>query len=59
MYDEARQWYMLKDYDRATTLFEQILIRDPYHKSSMRYLRKIEANKYKLATYECEARVKA
>ena len=57
MYDEARQWYMLKDYDRASALFEQILIRDPYHKSAMRYLRKIEANKYTLATYEREARV--
>ena len=57
MYDEARQWYMLKDYDRASSLFEKILIRDPYHKSAMRYLRKIEANKFKLATYEREARV--
>lgn len=57
MYNEARQWYMLKDYDRATALFENILIRDPYHKSTMRYLRKIEADKYKLATYEREARV--
>ncbi len=57
MYDEARQWYMLKDYDRASALFEQILLRDPYHKSAMRYLRKIEADKYKLATYERDARV--
>ena len=57
MYDEARQWYMLKDYDRAASLFEKILVRDPYHKSAMRYLRKIEADKYKLATYERDARV--
>ena len=57
MYDEARQWYMLKDYDRATALFESILVRDPYHKSAMRYLRKIEADKYKLATVERNARV--
>ncbi len=57
MYDEARQWYMLKDYDRALALFEQILLRDPYHKSAMRYIRKIEADKFKLATYEREARV--
>lgn len=56
-YDEARQWYMLKDYDRAAALFEKILVKDPYHKSAMRYLRKIEADKYKLATYEREARV--
>jgi general secretion pathway protein D len=55
MYDEARQWYMLKDYDRASALFEQILLRDPYHKSAMRYLRKLEEEKYKLATYQFEA----
>ena len=57
MYDEAREWYMLKDYDRASALFEQILKRDPYHKSAMRYLRKIEADKYKLASVERDARV--
>jgi len=57
MYDEARQWYKLKDYDRASEIFEQILVMDPYHKSTMRYLRKIEADKFKLATYEREARV--
>lgn len=56
-YDEARQWYMIKDYDRALALFEQVLLRDPYHKSAMRYIRKIEADKYKLASYEREARV--
>lgn len=57
LYDEARQWYMLKDYDRASALFEKILSRDPYHKSAMRYIRKIEADKFKVATYEREARV--
>ena len=57
MYDEARQWYMLKDYDRANALFEQILKRDPYHKSAMRYIRKIEADKFKLASVERDARV--
>ncbi len=57
MYDEAREWYMLKDYDRANALFEQILIRDPYHKSAMRYIRKIEADKFKLASVERDARV--
>lgn len=57
MFDEARQWYMIKDFDRANALFEQILLRDPYHKSAMRYMRKIESDKYTLATYEREARV--
>ena len=57
LYDEARQWYMLKDYDRAKAAFEQILKLDPYHKSAMRYLRKLEEDKFKLATYERHARV--
>jgi general secretion pathway protein D len=57
MYDEARQWYQIKDFDRACALFEQVLLRDPYHKSAMRYLRKIESDKFKLATYERQARV--
>ena len=57
LYDEARQWYMLKDYDRASAGFEQILKRDPYHKSAMRYLRKIEEEKFNTATYERDARV--
>lgn len=55
LYDEARQWYQLKDFDRAKILFERILVLDPYHKSAMRYLRKLEADKYKLATYNFEA----
>jgi tetratricopeptide (TPR) repeat protein len=57
MYDEARQWYMVKDYDRALALFEQVLLRDPYHKSAIRYIHKIEADKYKLASYERDARI--
>ncbi len=57
LYDEARQWYMLKDYDRAKAGFEQILQIDPHHRSAMRYLRKLEADKFKLATYERDARV--
>ncbi len=55
MYDEARQWYDMKDYDKATALFERILAIDPYHKSSLRYLRKIGTDQYKLASYEREA----
>ena len=56
LYIEARQWYALKDYDRASALFEQILARDPYHKSALRYIRKIEQDRYKVATLEREAR---
>ena len=50
LYKEARQWYRLRDYDRAKALFEQILSIDPYHKSAMRWIRKIEVDKYDLAT---------
>jgi general secretion pathway protein D len=56
LYIEARQWYAIKDYDRAGSLFEQILARDPYHKSALRYLRKIEKDRYKIATLEADAR---
>ena len=55
LYKEARQWYRLRDYDRAKALFEQILVIDPYHKSAMRYIRKIEADKYDLATWNFRA----
>ena len=50
LYREARQWYRLRDYNRAKALFEQILSIDPYHKPAMRYIRKIEADKYDVAT---------
>ncbi len=55
LYKEARQWYRLRDYDRAKALFEQILVIDPYHKSAMRYIRKIEENKYDLASVNFQA----
>lgn len=55
LYKEARQWYRLRDYDRAKALFEQILVMDPYHKSAMRYIRKIEEDKYDLATWNFRA----
>ena len=55
LYKEARQWYRLRDYDRAKALFEQILAIDPYHKSAMRYIRKIEVDKYDLATWNFRA----
>jgi hypothetical protein len=33
--DEARHGYMLKDYDRASALFEQISHADPYHRKRL------------------------
>jgi len=56
IYIEARQWFALKDYDRAAALFEQILKIDPYHKAALRYLERIEKQRYKSATLERNAR---
>lgn len=56
LYIEARQWYALKDYDRAAALFERILTIDPYHKAAIRYLARIEKDRYNVATMEREAR---
>jgi general secretion pathway protein D len=38
------------DYDAAEQLFEQALLRNPYHKDAMRFLKKIEERRYQLST---------
>ena len=55
LYIEARQWYALKDYDRAAPLFERILTIDPYHKAALRYLARIEKDRFNSATLKREA----
>ncbi len=55
LYDEARQWYALKDYAKARELFDQILILDPSNVSAMRYIRALERKRYNLATRNFEA----
>lgn len=57
LYTEAKQWYFLKDYDRSEALFRKILAIDPYHKSALRYIKKIEERKMKVATLHREATV--
>ncbi|NCC50239.1 MAG: hypothetical protein EOM20_03390 [Spartobacteria bacterium] len=52
---EARQFYDIKDYNAAEALFEQVLLKDEYNVDAMRYLKKIEERKYKIATTERDA----
>ena len=55
LYTEAKQWYALKDYDRAMPLFQKMLEIDPYNRSAIRFLRQIETRKYKVATLAYDA----
>ena len=55
LYDEARQWYALKDYAKARELFDQILVLDPSNVSAMRYIRALEKKRYNLASRKFEA----
>lgn len=56
MYKEAREWYKLKDYDRAKALFDAILEKDPYHKGAVRHINMLESKRYRLAESERHAR---
>ncbi len=42
LFARGKQWFDLGDYDRAEALFEQILLKDPYHLDAMRFLKRIE-----------------
>ena len=55
LYTEAKQWYALKDYDRALPLFQKILEIDPYNRSAIRFMRQIELRKYDVATLSYDA----
>jgi len=55
--DEARQFYKIKDYNAAEALFEQILLKDEYNVDAMRYLKKIEDRKFKIASTERDSNV--
>ncbi len=41
-FEEGRRYFEAGEYDRAETLFEQVLLVSPYHRDAMRYLRRIE-----------------
>ncbi|MBQ7252730.1 MAG: hypothetical protein IJS32_09050 [Kiritimatiellae bacterium] len=42
LYEEGRQWFAVRDYEEARRCFAEVIARDPYHKSAVRYLGKIE-----------------
>ncbi len=57
LFDEARRWYAVEELDKAETLFESILLKDPYHRDAMRFLRRIEEKKLAARTTHREATV--
>lgn len=52
---EGKQYFAIKDYNRAETLFEKVLLEDEYNLDAMRYLKKIGDIRYELRTKEREA----
>jgi general secretion pathway protein D len=56
LYAEGRQWFAIRDYDRAQVLFERVLARDPYHKSALRYIGRIERARRGVAEIARDAR---
>jgi general secretion pathway protein D len=42
LFNEGRQWFAVEDYDKAEGQFEAILLKDPYNRDAMRFLKKIE-----------------
>jgi len=55
--DDGRQYFEVKDYDRAEALFDKMLLEDPYNVDAMRFLRRIADIRYDLSTKEREATV--
>ena len=49
---QGQQFYELGDYDRAEGFFEKVLLTDPYQLDAMRFLRKIEEDRYRITTKE-------
>ena len=52
---EGRQYLELGDYNAAEALFEKVLLRDEYNIDAMRFLRKLDEQRYKARTKEREA----
>ncbi|MCX6997857.1 MAG: hypothetical protein NTV49_12415 [Kiritimatiellaeota bacterium] len=55
--DEGRQYFEIKDYDRAEAMFDKMLIEDPYDVDAMRFLRRIGEVRYNITSTEREATV--
>lgn len=54
---EGKQFYEIQDYQAAEAIFEKVLIEDPYNTDAMRFLSKIEKDRYAIASTEREATV--
>ena len=52
---EGRQYLELGDFNAAEVRFEKVLIRDEYNITAMRYLRKLDNQRYKARSKEREA----
>ena len=52
---EGKQYFGIKDYNRAETLFEKVLLEDEYNADAMRYLKKIGDIRYAIRTKERDA----
>lgn len=52
---EARQYFNVRDYNAAETLFERVLQEDEYNVDAMHFLRRIDEIRYKIRTQEREA----
>ena len=52
---EGKQYFGIKDYNRAETLFEKVLLEDEYNVDAMRYLKKIGDIRYAIRTKERDA----
>lgn len=47
LFEDGIEYFNAGDYDNAEIFFEQVLITDPYHIPSMRFLKKIAERRYK------------
>jgi general secretion pathway protein D len=52
---EGKQYFGIKDYNRAETLFEKVLLEDEYNVDAMRYLKKIGDVRLTIRTKERDA----
>ena len=55
LFAEGKEYFELGDYNTAEQKFDGVLVADPFNKSAMRFLKKIEERKYDLSSRKREA----
>jgi len=55
MIDQGRQYFEIGDYNRAESIFQEVLIKDEYNVPAMRFLKRIGEKRLELRTREREA----